>query len=258
MIDLQLMLKGIVMRMLRYLPTPHLESLICQLLSSRTGEMSSAEALRFLFRLDAVLYSLEGQKAIDYDGGIHTKHRHTRYHDFFINNIQPDERILDIGCGIGALAYDVAEKSQAHVTAIDLNPENIAKASQHYSHPRVRYVVGDVLQELPDGPFDVIVLSNVLEHLKERPAFLRHIQGVVCPSRFLIRVPLFERDWRVPLKKELGVEWRLDSTHETEYTLESFAEEIAAARLTITHQEIRWSEIWAEAVSIREIKKDTC
>ena len=258
MIYFQLMLKRILMRMLKYLSIPQLESLIYQLLSSRTDEMSSAEALRFLFRLDAVLYSLEGQKAVDYDSGIHTKHRHTRYHDFFIKNIRPAERILDIGCGIGALAYDVAEKSQAHVTAIDLNPENIAKASQRYSHPRVRYIVGDVLQKLPDGPFDVVILSNVLEHLKERPAFLRHVQGVVCPSRFLIRVPLFERDWRVPLKKELGIEWRLDTTHKTEYTLESFAEEIAAARLTITHQEIRWSEIWAEAVSIKAVKKDTC
>jgi len=62
----------------------------------------------------------------------------------------------------------------------------------------------------------------------------------------LIRVPLFERDWRVPLKRELGVEWRLDSTHMTEYTLESFAEEIAGAGLSIIHQEVRWGEIWAE------------
>jgi hypothetical protein len=65
--------------------------------------------------------------------------------------------------------------------------------------------------------------------------------------RFLIRVPLFERDWRVPVKQELGVEWRLDPTHETEYTQESFAEEMKQARLTVTHQEIRWGEIWAEA-----------
>ena len=76
------------MRMLKYLSIAQLESLIYQLLSSRTDEMSSDEALRFLFRLDAVLYSLEGQKAIDYDGGTHTKHRHTRYHDFFIKNIR--------------------------------------------------------------------------------------------------------------------------------------------------------------------------
>lgn len=207
--------------------------------------MPSDEALRFLFRLDAILYSLEGKKAVDYDGGIHTKHRHTRYHDFFIKNIRPAERILDVGCGIGALAYDVAEKSQAHVTAIDLSPNNIAKASKHYSHPRVRYIVGDVLQKLPDGPFDVIILSNVLEHLKERPVFLRRIREAVSPSRLLIRVPLFERDWRVPLKQELGVEWRLDSTHETEYTLESFAKEMVAAGLRIDCQVVRWGEIWA-------------
>ena len=66
------------------------------------------------------------------------------------------------------------------------------------------------------------------------------------PAHILIRVPLFERDWRVPLKQELGVEWRLDPTHEIEYTIESFAEEIAEAGLTVSLQEIRWGEIWAE------------
>ena len=49
-----------------------------------------------------------------------------------------------------------------------------------------------------------------------------------------------------PSADELGVEWRLDQTHETEYTLESFAEEMAAAGLHITHQQVRWGEIWAE------------
>jgi ubiquinone/menaquinone biosynthesis C-methylase UbiE len=255
MFDLQVILKGIVMRVSCFLSTPHLESLICRIITSRIGRVSSAEALSFLFRLDTAIYLLEGQKAIDYNGGIHTKHRHTRYHDFFIQNIRPDERVLDIGCGIGALAYDIAERSRAQVTAIDLKPEAIAKASQHYKHPRVRYLVGDVMQKLPDGPFDVIILSNVLEHMKERSEFLVQLQRASSPSRLLIRVPLFERDWRVPLKKELGVEWRLDPTHKTEYTMESFLEEIAAAGLRITHQEIRWSEIWAEAVPSEEAKE---
>ncbi|NOQ86485.1 MAG: methyltransferase domain-containing protein, partial [Deltaproteobacteria bacterium] len=131
------------------------------------------------------------------------------------------------------------------VTAIDLSPNNIAKASKHYNHPRVIYIVGDVMQRLPDGRFDVVILSNILEHLKERPVFLRRIREAVSPSRLLIRVPLFERDWRVPLKKELGIEWRLDSTHETEYTLESFAKEMIAAGLRIDCQVVRWGEIWA-------------
>jgi hypothetical protein len=66
------------------------------------------------------------------------------------------------------------------------------------------------------------------------------------PSRLLIRVPLFERAWQVPLRQELGLEWRSDATHETEYTWETFAAEMAASNLVISHTEIRWGEIWAE------------
>ena len=98
-----------------------------------------------------------------------------------------------------------------------------------------------------EDPFDVVILSNVLEHLEDRPVFLRRLVRAVQPKRILIRVPLFERDWRVPLKEELGMDYRLDPTHYTEYTLESFASEIQAAHLMLTRQEVRWGEIWAEA-----------
>jgi len=86
----------------------------------------------------------------------------------------------------------------------------------------------------------------VLEHLPKRPQFLKKVEQSVHAGRFLIRVPLFERDWRVPLKKELGVEWRLDLTHEIEYTQESFTQEITEADMHIVYQETRWGEIWAE------------
>jgi hypothetical protein len=93
-------------------------------------------------------------------------------------------------------------------------------------------------------------MSNVLEHLPQRPRFLRSVQQVARPARFLIRVPLFERHWSVPLKRELGVEWRLDRTHETEYTLESFSDEMAESVLNTLHHEVRWGEIWAEVVPV--------
>ena len=241
-------LLGRILRGLDRLPTPQLEALIYQLVNRRVMALPADEALRFLFRLDHFLYPLQGQQAVEYGGGVHTKHRHTGYHDFFVNRVHRGERVLDIGCGIGAVAYDVAEKADAYVIGMDLNADNIAQARQRYVHPRVEYRVGDALQELSDGPFDVVILSNVLHHLPERPAFLRRVQEVTRPSRLLIRESLFERDWRLPLKRELGVEWREDPTPEVEYTLESFTEETAAAGLRITHQEARWGEIWAEVV----------
>ena len=245
---LQKIIKEALLVTLKWISTPHLKRLIEEAITRSADTLPPDEALRFLFRLDEQLYVLEGIKAMEYNGGIHTKHRHTHYHNFFVGRIHEGERVLDIGCGMGDVAYDVAMKAGAEVMGIDLNHQNIAQARSRYHHPRLRFIVGNALQDLPDEPFDVVVLSNILEHLEARYTFLRRVQEKVRPSRFLIRVPLYERDWRVPLKRELGVEWRLDLTHETEYTLESFAEEMGAAGLRITHQEVRWGEIWAEAV----------
>jgi 2-polyprenyl-3-methyl-5-hydroxy-6-metoxy-1,4-benzoquinol methylase len=242
------LLNFVLFQWLKHLTTPQLESLISQLASHRADGLPADEALRFLFRLDAEFYALQGQKAIEYGNGIHTKHRHLQYHDFFVSRIHPEERVLDVGCGIGAVAYDVAEKAGAFVVGIDLNPKNIAQASQRYRHPRCRFMTGDALKTLPGEHFDVIILSNVLEHLPDRSSFLKQVNALLKPSRILIRVPLYERDWRVPLKNELKVEWRLDPTHEVEYTLEGFREEVTAAGLRITHQEVRWGEVWAEVV----------
>lgn len=207
-------------------------------------------ALRLLFRMEQWLYYLQGQLAIEYGDGVHTKHRHMNYHDFFAQRIAAGERVLDIGSHNGAVAYDVAAQAGARVVGLEIDPQRVAAARERHAHPRVEYRVGNALEDLHEESFDVVILSNVLEHLPERPAFLRRVQTQAAPARFLIRVPLFERDWRVPLKRELGVEWRLDPTHETEYTLESFASEMAAAGLRITHQEVRWGEIWAEVIPV--------
>ncbi|MCX5861861.1 MAG: class I SAM-dependent methyltransferase [Desulfomonile sp.] len=221
--------------------------LLVDIIGKHVESMPPAAGLRFLFAMDACLYELQGRLSVAYGGGVHTKHRHTRYHDFFTARTNQGERVLDVGCGIGFLAYDLAEKSGANVYGIDLNPDNIAVAQARYQHPNVAYIVGDVLKVSFEDPFDVVILSNVLEHLEDRPVFLRRLVRAVQPKRILIRVPLFERDWRVPLKEELGMDYRLDPTHYTEYTLESFASEIQAAHLMLTRQEVRWGEIWAEA-----------
>lgn len=81
-----------------------------------------------------------------------------------------------------------------------------------------------------------------MEHIENRKSLLCRI--AIITSKILIRVPCYDRDWRVPLKDELGVDSRLDSTHHIEYTQETFREEIEAAGLTVTHIEIKWGEIW--------------
>jgi SAM-dependent methyltransferase len=217
-----------------------------QLISDKVKMLSAEEALRLLFTTETRLYYLEKNVAVDYGKGIHPKHRHMRYHDFFVKRITAESKVLDVGCGNGMVDYDVAQKSGAQVLGIDLSKENIELASKLFPHPNIQYMVGDALTDLPDQHFDYVILSNVLEHIEARVEFLLALQQSASPGVILIRVPLFERDWRVPLKRELGLEWRLDTDHKTEYTLESFQSEMSEAGLKIQHQEVRWGEIWAE------------
>lgn len=211
----------------------------------RTHEPENA--LRFLLGLDSRLYFLQGQAAVAFGRGMHVKHRYLNYHRFFIDRIAEHEKVIDIGCGIGAVSYDIAEQVGCPVLGIDMEPSNIQSAVKERSRENIRYVIGKVPEDLPEERFDVVVMSNVLEHIEDRIDLLQRIVEVTSTGRFLFRVPLFERDWRVPAKKELGIEWRLDRTHQTEYSIESFQKEMQNGGLRIVSHEVRWGEIWAEA-----------
>lgn len=241
-------MKRILFRGLSWLPTRYVKSLVVQLVAHRIGRLSPEEALRFLFGLDAALYPMWGEQAIKYGGGVHTKERHTRYHEFFLSSVTRGERVLDVGCGSGRLTAKLAEQTGAETVGIDRNDAAIMEARRRYQDRSLHFVIGDVLESLPAVTIDTVVLSNVLEHLSRRIEFLGRTQRELRPGRFLIRVPVFDRHWSVPLKREIGVEWRLDPTHETEYTVESFKEEMQLADLRAVDLEVRWGEIFAEVV----------
>lgn len=237
-----------VHRLIRYLarrlPIGWLESAALTAINAKADSVAAAEGLRLLFRIDNRLYESQSRLALRYEGGVHPKHRLTRYHEFFVDRVAAGERVLDVGCGQGALAFALADRAGAFVTGVDLAAENIAKAQARYAHPRLDFQIGKAPEVLPAGPFDVVVLSNVLEHLPNRSAFLRQLIGATGAERILLRVPLIERDWRVPLKRELGVEWRTDPTHETEYVLKDFFAELTEAGLRVDDLRLAWGEAW--------------
>ena len=78
--------------------------------------------------------------AVEYGEGVHPKHRLTRYHDFFVERLRPGERVLDVGCGIGSVAYDLAERYGATVVGIDVSTSALEVARARHTHPRVTYV----------------------------------------------------------------------------------------------------------------------
>lgn len=219
---------------------------LLQVVFDATAAQPPAVAMRWLLEADSDLTVVINRTAMLYGGGVHAKHRLIRYHDFFVERIGKEDRVLDVGCGYGAVAHSIATRSGAHVTGIDLERKNILMARDRFPHPRLKFVEGDALIALPQERFDVIVLSNVLEHIEERIAFVRTLVAAIRPSRVLIRVPMADRDWRVPLREELGLFPYSDLGHFTEYTLGSFRTEMTEAGLEIVHVQVNWGELWAE------------
>ncbi len=186
------------------------------------------------------------ERAMVYGNGEHPKHKLTFYHDFFIERIRTDARVLDVGCGYGAVARSVAQAlPNSVVLGIDLNPFQINQAKQSLNPSNLSFIVGDATKNLPTGPWDIIILSNCLEHISARVDLLKTLVRVTEAHQVLIRIPLFERDWQMALRKEIGTSYFSDPDHKIEHTLDEFYSELSAANLAVTEIKTLWGEIWA-------------
>ena len=177
---------------------------------------------------------------------LHPKHRLMKYHAWFTERLDKDWDVLDIGCGNGALAFDIKTSCRS-VTGIDISGDNINIAKSKFSGPGLEFIRADALAYRFDKKFHAIVLSNVLEHINNRVEFLKKVyrcQDMDNPPVLLLRVPMITRDWITLYKREKGVEWRLDATHFTEYTLDEVFDEMKQAGLCIEHYDIGFGEFY--------------
>lgn len=198
--------------------------------------------VKILIWINSFSYRLIGIFVIKENKGIHPKHKILNYHDFFIKNITENDSVLDIGCGNGACTWSISQKAKK-VVGIDMSVKNINLAKKKFSNDNLEFIVGDAVSYKFMEKFDVIVLSNVLEHIEKRVEFLKKIKRLA--PKILIRVPLVTRDWLSVYKKEKGFEYRLDKTHYIEYTEENFGKEMKVAGLEIEKQYVKFGELYS-------------
>jgi len=223
--------------------------LIGKLLKGVVFTMKPADALRYLFAVDKELYALEGRASVRYGDGVHSKHRHIKYHEFFVGHLKEGQRVLDVGSGNGVMDRKIAESfGKISLVGIELDQAKVEWAEKNSSHPNVTFINADALTYDFGERFDVVILSNVLEHIEKRVEFLKGIREKCQPDYFLVRVPMYERDWRVPLQDELGLDYFLDPTHFIEYRLEELEKELDETGLGIEKMKTNWGEFWLKAV----------
>jgi len=218
----------------------------------------AAEGLRRRFALQNRLELAVNERAMAFGRGEHPKHpkhpkhRLTRYHDFFIERIADGERVLDVGCGYGAVARSIARaRPAATVMGVDYDRGRLGQARAGDNPPNLSFTESDATKSIPDGPWDVVVLSNVLEHIEDRVGLLVALQATTQAKRFLIRVPLFERDWKLAMRRDLGVNYYSDPDHKIEPMQSQFRDETAQAGLKVDQLITPWGEIWAMLSSVK-------
>jgi len=199
------------------------------------------------FAMEDSLLHVLNERALALGHGIHPKHHLTQYHDFFIQRISDRDRVLDVGCSTGEVARSIAQAHPAaQIMGVELDKLKFDGAVNFPCNPpNLKFFHGDATKDLPEGGWNVIVLSNVLEHIADRIGFLKALCRHTQCHRLLIRVPYFERDWSIPMRRELGVNYFSDSDHKIEHTREEFKDEMTQAGLVIDEIHYRWGEIWA-------------
>jgi SAM-dependent methyltransferase len=87
-------------------------------------------------------------------------------------------RVLELGVGTGRIAIPLAARlrasgSQMSVTGLDESPEMLARLAENDTHGLIHAVRGDMADDQPSGPFDLVFISyntlfNLIGHDRQR------------------------------------------------------------------------------------------
>uniref|UniRef100_A0A0D9V4H4 phosphoethanolamine N-methyltransferase n=1 Tax=Leersia perrieri TaxID=77586 RepID=A0A0D9V4H4_9ORYZ len=91
-------------------------------------------------------------------------------------DLQPGQKVLDVGCGIGGGDFYMAEKYDVHVVGIDLSINMVSFALERAIGRKcsVEFEVADcTTKTYPDNTFDVIYSRDTILHIQDKPSLFR-------------------------------------------------------------------------------------
>jgi 2-polyprenyl-3-methyl-5-hydroxy-6-metoxy-1,4-benzoquinol methylase len=136
----------------------------------------------------------------DYHGGLLRMNAYTRArYDLVCDcvrevNLPRNARLLDMGCGDGALAGVLHSELGMPVAGVDTNEKGVALAKAMFGARGFTgefRLVGGYDSGFPDASFDAVVCSDVIEHVDNPESMLREIHRLLVPGgRLVITTPI--------------------------------------------------------------------
>ncbi len=157
---------------------------------------------------------------------------------FLHKHIKPTDRVLEIGCGGGRV---LSQLNAAERVGVDYDQSAIETARK--LHPELTFIAGEAREYLDAAePFDVLILSHVLEHIDRPEEFLASIAGRF--ERVYIEVPDFEwntlNEIRLMRNRDLIF---MDGDHVAEFDRAELESMLRSVGLTAIDSEFRWGFI---------------
>ncbi len=100
-----------------------------------------------------------------------------------------DLSLIDIGCG-GGLVAEPMRRMGFDVTAIDASSENIGTARAHAEQMGLdiayRAATVEQIEAEGAGPFDVVLVLEIIEHVADPEIFIRTCSRLIAPGGIMI------------------------------------------------------------------------
>jgi cyclopropane-fatty-acyl-phospholipid synthase len=106
-------------------------------------------------------------------------------------DLQPGERLLDVGCGWGSMALNAARERQVKVLGISLSEPQVQEATKRAAEQGlsdlVEFRVCDY-REVPERDFDAISSIGMVEHVGEEriDLYMKTLHGLLRPGGRLL------------------------------------------------------------------------
>jgi 2-polyprenyl-3-methyl-5-hydroxy-6-metoxy-1,4-benzoquinol methylase len=150
-------------------------------------------------------------------------------------DLQSSMSVLEVGAGLSWMCRAAKMMDWGHLTvAQDLSAETIEEC-RWVDH----YLVEDLLSEQgvdQYGPYDVISMTHVFEHLADPVAMLRRLRGLLSERGIIfITAPSHPADWQRGADQEIWARWSYNHVpaHLQYFTSGSFAKAAEAAGLQV-------------------------
>ena len=115
-------------------------------------------------------------------------------------NLKKIKKVIDVGCGNGRHLKSLGFRlTDSEIVGIDQSVPEITKLNEEFSDSickngnTYRFITGDIREmEIPDNSQDLVVCSEVLEHVPNFEAVLEECYRILKPgSVILISVPSY-------------------------------------------------------------------